>query len=100
MLATQSRRARRAEESLFDPKNFYTFINPTIPDWTLSSGINQRMNGDINMTKCNTYSSENWQLFYQSGRYFIRNYDYAASWQLGLTKDSKIVPSFTRGVEV
>jgi hypothetical protein len=37
------------------------------------------------MTQWGAYSSENWQLFFDSSIYFIRNYDYGADWQLGVT---------------
>jgi hypothetical protein len=39
-----------------------------------------------------SYSSENWQLFFQDGVYFIRNYDWGADWQLGVNSTDRSVP--------
>ncbi len=36
--------------------------------------------------------SENWQIFPQGGRYFIRNFDYGSSVQLGLTQSDQKTP--------
>ncbi|KAF2203141.1 hypothetical protein GQ43DRAFT_282689 [Delitschia confertaspora ATCC 74209] len=77
----------------FDSKAFYTLHNTLSPHKTISSGLNRSTNGTINTTTEETYSSsENWQLFYQSGRYFLHNYDYGPEFQLGVTKDSWTVP--------
>jgi hypothetical protein len=92
MAATHPHYSRRDEASAFDSKMFYTFNNPTLSQYSLSAGIYTDTNGAINMTAAGGLSSENWQLFFQSGRYFIRNYDYGAKWQLGLTDDSRSVP--------
>ncbi|KAF1354467.1 hypothetical protein EJ07DRAFT_182155 [Lizonia empirigonia] len=43
------------------------------------------------MGQYGTLSSENWQLFYQQGCYFIRNRDFP-SLQLGLTQDDRTIP--------
>lgn len=48
--------------------------------------------GFVEMSAAGNFSSENWQFFYQSGHYFIRNYDYNASWQLGLTENIAQIP--------
>jgi hypothetical protein len=81
----------------FDPKNYYTLSNPTQPDLSLSAGTNQDSNGAISMTPFSKRTSENWQIFTQSGRYFIRNFDYGSKSQLGATKDAldkpKLLPS-------
>lgn len=92
MPATHSRHARRDEAPAFDPKLFYTFSNPTAPQKSLSAGMARDSKGATKMTDFGSLSSENWQIFFQSGRYFIRNYDYGASMQLGLTDDNKNVP--------
>ena len=76
----------------FSPKTFYKFINPNLPNASLSAGIFQDSQGAINLTASGSLSSENWQLFYQAGRYFIRNYDYGAGYQLGLTDSSRSTP--------
>jgi hypothetical protein len=83
---------RRDDTPIFDNGNYFT-IHSTIDSVnTLSSGQLQNTKGNISMTEDGKRSSENWQLYYQQGRYFIRNYDYLGTWQLGLTEDSKVVP--------
>jgi hypothetical protein len=44
-----------------------------------------------------SYSSENWQLFYNDGIYFIRNYDYSAAYQLGVEPRSSTTRMLLRG---
>jgi hypothetical protein len=83
---------RRDESPLFDDGNYFTFHNTLDSANTLSSGQLQNTKGNVSMTPFGKRSSENWQLYYQQGRYFIRNYDYLGTWQLGLTSDSKVVP--------
>jgi hypothetical protein len=80
--------------SSFDSTRWYRFSNTeTGPNITLSSGIDQSTNGAINMTIIQSYSSsENWQLFFQSGIYFIRNYDYSTM-QLGVSVSDTSLPS-------
>jgi hypothetical protein len=93
MSNTQPREVRRQDASSFDPKMFYTLNNLVLPGYTLNAGwTGGNPQALINVTKYRDYSSENWQLFYQSGRYFIRNYDYGAGWQLGLTDGDKNAP--------
>ncbi|KAJ4374158.1 hypothetical protein N0V83_002899 [Neocucurbitaria cava] len=77
----------------FDPKTFYRFINTEITNYTASAGIFLDTNGAIGMDKSDAYSSENWQLFPQGGRYFIRNYDYGPGFQLGLTSENRGTPA-------
>jgi hypothetical protein len=92
MAIVQMRQDRQDVSPAFDPKMFYTLNNLNLPNYTLSAGIYTDTNGATNLTAAGSYSSENWQLFFQSGRYFIRNYDYGAKWQLGLTEDSRSTP--------
>lgn len=81
----------------FDYKHYYRFFNPLQPNKTLSSGLFKDAAGALNMTTMETYSSsENWQLYYQGGRYFIRNYDYGGDWQLGLTTDMRSEPKLIK----
>lgn len=81
----------------FDPKVFYGFYNAVRPDKALSAGNNKDSGGAIFMAKAETNStfayssSENWQIYHQAGRYFIRNYDYE-DLHLGLTKNEQTVP--------
>jgi hypothetical protein len=77
----------------FDSKHYYRFYNDVQPNKTISSGIQQSAKGALNMTQSSSFSaSENWQLYYQGGRYFIRNYDYLGDWQLGVTAESRSEP--------
>jgi hypothetical protein len=79
--------------SPFNAKNYYRFFNSIYPNNTISAGLFYAVNGPINMTTSETFSStENWQIFYQSGLYFIRNYQAGAAIQLGLTADDLSVP--------
>ncbi|KAF2476434.1 uncharacterized protein BDR25DRAFT_339442 [Lindgomyces ingoldianus] len=83
----------RQTVSDFDPKSYYTFHNDVSPNNTLSSGLQQNTKGAVNMTIQQVFSSsENWQLYLQQGRYFIRNYDYGGGYQLGLEETSPSVP--------
>jgi len=59
---------------------------------TLSSGQNRYSLGNVNMTTIAWSSSENWQLYPQSGRIFIRNYDFGSGFQLGISDDSLSTP--------
>ena len=74
----------------FDSQSFYTIHNSAAPDRTLSAGY-KWTNGSVTMGKYTTLSSENWQLYFQEGCYFIRNRDYP-SLQLGLTQNDRTVP--------
>ena len=38
-------------------------------------------------------SAENWQIFYQEPIYLIRNYNYGARYQLGITEESQVQPA-------
>lgn len=83
--------------SLFDHKAYYRFSNDVYPGNTLSSGHFKDSNGEINMTVEEVFSSsENWQIYYQKGRYFIRNYDYLGDWQLGLDDNARSIPRMMR----
>ncbi|KAF2741299.1 hypothetical protein EJ04DRAFT_517871 [Polyplosphaeria fusca] len=88
---------RRQGQVSFDANAFYNFYNDVSPENTLSSGQGQDANGTLDMTEEKVFSSsENWQFYFQQGRYFIRNYDYGADWQLGLSKNSMSVPRLMR----
>jgi len=78
--------------SLFDSQAYYTFSNTQLSDSTISCGENFDTKGAIKMTQQGSLSSENWQLWYQEGRYFVRNHDYGANWQLGVSQSSLYVP--------
>ena len=72
---------QRQTSSPFDPKAFYIFSNAASAGNTLSNGISW---SSVNMTKKGAYSSENWQVYYQQGRYFLRNYDFQTKSHYGL----------------
>lgn len=79
--------------SLFNSKNYYRLFNANYPNNTISAGVYFKADVPINMTQSETFSStENWQIFAQSGIYFIRNYQAGADLQLGLTTDELSVP--------
>jgi hypothetical protein len=83
------------DASAFSSEAYYRFFNNIYPNNTMSSGLNgpAPSGTEVNMTQEAAFSSsENWQIFYSSGRYFIRNYNNAAQLQLGLTEDNTIVP--------
>lgn len=85
-----------SQTSPFDSTRWYRFFNTdTGSNLTISSGQDQDTNGAINMTTAETFSSsENWQLFFQSGIFFIRNYDYNTE-QLGISSSSSSNPALT-----
>jgi len=78
--------------SSFSPTNYYRFFNGNNTYMTLSSGQNRYSLGNVNMTTIAWSSSENWQLYPQSGRIFIRNYDFGSGFQLGISDDSLSTP--------
>ncbi|PVH97636.1 hypothetical protein DM02DRAFT_77588 [Periconia macrospinosa] len=79
--------AWRRDNSAFD-FHFFRFFNSASPNNTMSSGLGKNAAGVLNMTIQEVYSSsENWILYFQSGVYFIRNYDYGGDLQIGV--DSK-----------
>lgn len=87
--------AERRDEAapIFSPTMFYQLLPTTYSKVSLSAGNGQGSGtGAINITDFGSVSSENWQLFPQGGRYFIRNYDYGAMYQLGLTEQSSQSP--------
>jgi hypothetical protein len=89
--------SRRDDAPAFDPKMFYRLTPNTRPKDTLSAGTftDSKSYGNQGVVSMNTTaasSSENWQIYYQSGRYFIRNYDWTPDWQLGLSDDSIDTP--------
>lgn len=88
--------ARQAVEPAFDPHMFYRIRNFNMPNYQLGSGIAADTYIPIELNIKGGLSSENWQLFYQAGRYFIRNRDYGPEYQLGLTDGDTGVPRLYR----
>ncbi|CAI6336848.1 unnamed protein product [Periconia digitata] len=82
----------RQTSSAFD-NHYYRFFNAQQPEKTISSGKSRDANGAITMTGLGHFSSsENWLLHFQSGRYFIRNFDYGGEFQLGLETKTSTEP--------
>ncbi|KAN0074108.1 hypothetical protein V8E54_008045 [Elaphomyces granulatus] len=81
-----------SNSSSFNPICYYRFFNGDNKYMTLSSGQSRYSLGAINMTVIAWSSSENWQLYNQSGRVLIRNYDFGAGFQLGISDDSLSKP--------
>lgn len=75
----------------FDPTAYYRLSNDvTGSSRTLSLGLHDLPPPMLQMSPTGAYSSENWQFFYDSGIYFIRNYDYGADYQLGVANDRSV----------
>lgn len=78
--------------SPFDPTVYYRFSNAAYAGVTISTGY-KTSSPDIVFTPTGSRSSENWQIYLQSGRYLLRNYDYGGALQLGLSSPSRAVPA-------
>jgi hypothetical protein len=82
------------------PNKYYILFNPTLKDeagiqYALHAGIYLKPFGVVGIAPM-SLSSQNWQLFPQGGRWFIRNYDYGPDYQLGLTTQGGGVPTLLR----
>lgn len=62
------------------------------PSFLLGDGINPNAPGTLSLTQ-SSFSSNNWQFFYQDPVYLIRNYDYGARYQLGIAEESPTLPA-------
>lgn len=80
------------QASLFSPRKYYRIGNINLPGAFLSANPITTTGGTVSLSLNGSLSSENWQLFAQSGRYFIRNYDFGSSLQLGLSAPSQDIP--------
>ncbi|RFU32458.1 hypothetical protein B7463_g3849, partial [Scytalidium lignicola] len=77
----------------FDPTQYYRFFNSIVgTNFTLAIGDNSTSPSDPSLTAVLAFPSENWQLFFDSGVYFIRNYDYGSKYQMGVTEGNHSVP--------
>ena len=61
------------------------------PSFLLGDGFNPDTPGTLSLTQT-SFSSNNWQIFYQDPIYLIRNYDYGAKYQLGIAEESSTLP--------
>lgn len=84
----------RDDNPAFDPKMFYTLHHVNRPSSALSAGSFRDTIGIVEIIGQNNTSSENWQLFYRAGHYFIRNYDYGPGYQLAIaeSQDEQSLP--------
>lgn len=73
----------------FDAGLFYNLQSLPSSNLSLSAGY-QWTNGSVSMAGYGSLSSKNWQLYYEVGRYFIRNYDFPTL-QLGLNKSLPVL---------
>ena len=81
------------EETLFDQGLYFRFANDESPNMTLQ--INSEDDpeaGLIMKTFDDGGMSENWHLYFESGRYFIRNYLHGKDWQLSLSETNTRFP--------
>ncbi len=62
------------------------------PSFVLSDGLNPDAPGTLCLTQ-SSFSSNNWQIFYQDPIYLIRNFEYGAKYQLGIAEDSPTQPA-------
>lgn len=77
--------------NLFDSNSYYRLSSDRYPNGVhLSDGYNPDIPASLYLGTTG-YSSENWQIFFQEGIYFLRNYDYGAQYQLAIktVTDSK-----------
>ncbi|KAK5718855.1 hypothetical protein LTS12_027687 [Elasticomyces elasticus] len=79
--------------SQFDPKRYYRIFNP-VSNSTLTLGHNAtEPPPPLALIAIGYFPSENWQLFYDDGVYFIRNHEYGSRYQLGLNSSDQSTPS-------
>ncbi|KAJ5619689.1 hypothetical protein N7510_003673 [Penicillium lagena] len=77
----------------FDPTYYYRFSNTALgPNTTLAVGLPSEPPKVPGLDPIRTFTSENWQIFFDQGVYFIRNWDYNATYQLGLTSERPVTP--------
>ncbi|OJJ44479.1 hypothetical protein ASPZODRAFT_168743 [Penicilliopsis zonata CBS 506.65] len=80
----------------FNSKYYYRFSNSGLgSNYTLSLGLKTDPPATPSMTTMGAYSSENWQIFYDDGVYFLRNYDWGDTYQMGLTAEDTIPEMLT-----
>lgn len=96
MTVAPNRHGRRDDSPDFDAQEFYTIKIPNNPGGGLNAGNSKNTNGGVRLEQVSKTSSENWQLYFQSGRYFIRNYDYGPRYQLGVTEEDRLSPRLYR----
>ncbi|KAF2823289.1 hypothetical protein CC86DRAFT_409211 [Ophiobolus disseminans] len=90
MSEMQTRHQRRAED--FSRIMFYTISSRALENSALNVGVTGKKGNTVQIGNTADTSSENWQFFLQSDRYFIRNFDRGAEMQLGLSETDKLVP--------
>ena len=78
---------------LLDSNAYYCISSDRYgPSYLLGDGINPNAPGTLSLNQT-SFSSNNWQIFYQDPIYLIRNYDYGARYQLGIAEESPTLPA-------
>ena len=78
---------------LLDSNAYYCISSDRYgPSYLLGDGINPNAPGTLSLNQT-SFSSNNWQIFYQDPIYLIRNYDYWARYQLGIAEESPTWPA-------
>ncbi|RFU30396.1 hypothetical protein B7463_g5949, partial [Scytalidium lignicola] len=78
--------------NLFDTAHYYRFFNTLDgSNFTLTLGVKTDPPSPPTISPIR-HTSENWQVFFDSGVYFIRNYDWGSQYQLGLPDNNSFVP--------
>lgn len=89
------------EETFFDQGLYFRLENDISPNTTLRIDskddpevrlIVKPFDDDDNEDKL----TENWHLYFQSGRYFIRNHEHGRDWQLSLSEENQRFPMLRR----
>lgn len=84
-----------SQANAFATGNFYRIFNSLLgKNFTLSLGYAGDSNSPspLIISQAGTYSSENWQIFPDSGIYFLRNHDWGDVYQLGVSDSNLFVP--------
>lgn len=76
----------------FDAREFYRFSNDIVFNTTMSGGNDIGKTRQMSMRRVAETSSENWQLFEQGGRFFIRNFNTGPTLQLGIARQNQETP--------
>lgn len=81
-----------SNNNAFDPTYYYRFSNTAIgANTTLAIAPGDPPNTP-KLYPIRSFTSENWQIFFDQGIYFIRNWNYHTTYQLGLTSEQSVTP--------
>lgn len=79
----------------FDSSAYYGFLNSLNTSCYLTLGWNGGVPG-LPFETGDSYSSNNWQIFFQDPIYFIRNYDHGADYHLAIPSTGGSQPQLLR----